>query len=103
MCLRAYWEQAVDCRLARPQPVARCRMAMALAAPIFRRSRPRTAPPTEANISPLQNSSLLFSLTIELREIGPEVLGFFLVLDPGEDHLSAWNLGPRILDVVQKG
>jgi hypothetical protein len=35
-----------------------------------------------------------------LREKGPEVVGFFLVLDPGEYHLGAGNLRLRVLDVV---
>src|ERR1700722_19577561 len=37
---------------------------------------------------------------VELADIGPQVVDLLLVLDAGEDHLGAWHLGPRILDVV---
>jgi hypothetical protein len=51
---------------------------------------------------PDRTLSFLFSVGIELREIGPQVLGLLLVLDAGKNHLGAGNLGPRILDVVEK-
>src|SRR5450631_488886 len=47
--------------------------------------------------------SLLLSIRSELLEIGPKVAGFLFVLDAGEDHLGARNLGARILDVVLEG
>ena len=45
---------------------------------------------------------LLLPLGIELREIGPQVARFSLVLDAGEDHLGAGNLAARILDVFEE-
>src|SRR5580704_18837405 len=37
---------------------------------------------------------------VELADIGPQIGDLLLVLDAGEDHLSAGYLGPRVLDVV---
>ena len=42
------------------------------------------------------------AVLIKLVEIGPQVPGFLLVLDAGEDHLGVGNLGARILDVFFK-
>src|SRR3569833_2312329 len=40
----------------------------------------------------------LFAGSVELLEIGPQVLGLGLVLNAREDHLGVLDLGPRILD-----
>src|SRR6266404_162837 len=42
------------------------------------------------------------AVLVVLREIGPEIACFLLVLDAGEDHLGAGNLGPGVLDVVEE-
>ncbi len=44
--------------------------------------------------------SLDLSVLVVLREKRPQVVDFFLVLDPGEYHLGAGNLRLGILDVV---
>src|SRR3954466_16364644 len=43
--------------------------------------------------------SLGFAILIVLRNKGPEIVDFFLVLDAGESHFGAGNFGFRILDV----
>src|SRR5262249_56721778 len=40
---------------------------------------------------------------LELAEIGPQVAGLLFVLDAGEEHLGAGDLGARVLDVVLEG
>ena len=47
-------------------------------------------------------SYFFLPLGIELREVGPQVVGFGLVLDAGEDHLGAGNFRLRVLDVVEE-
>src|SRR3974390_1549449 len=41
-----------------------------------------------------------FLVDPELRDIGPEIVGFFLVLDARENHLGARDLAAWILDVL---
>src|SRR6266849_710185 len=45
----------------------------------------------------------LAAVGLELLEVAPEVAGFLLVLDAGEDHLGARHFGTRILDVALEG
>src|SRR3569832_2133268 len=45
---------------------------------------------------------LLLAVGAERAEIGPEALGFLLVLDAGEDHLGARDLDARVLDVFEE-
>src|SRR5687768_13308427 len=44
--------------------------------------------------------SLLLAARVELLEVGPEAGDLVLVLDPGEHHLGAFDLGARVLDVL---
>src|SRR5262245_52892608 len=44
-------------------------------------------------------ASLLMAVGPELLEIGPQILGFLLVLDAREHHLGPRDFGPRVLDV----
>ena len=46
---------------------------------------------------------LRLAVLVVLREERPEVAGFLLVLDPGEHHFGAGDLGLGILDVVLEG
>src|ERR1039458_5141037 len=57
-------------------------------------------PPTRPNAC---LRSFLFPIRAELLEIGPETIDFLFILDAGEDHLGARNLGARVLDVVLEG
>jgi len=52
-------------------------------------------------LDPLNPSLFRLDLAVlvELRKIGPEVVDFLFVLDTGERHLGAGDLGLRILDV----
>src|SRR5262249_3334952 len=52
---------------------------------------------------PNDPSLLLVAVRLELADIGPQVAGLLLVLDAGEEHLGAGDLGARILDVVLEG
>src|SRR5471030_1856618 len=45
---------------------------------------------------------LHLSVGAELFEIGPKISGFLLILDAGEDHFGAGDLGAWILDVFQE-
>src|SRR6516165_4891854 len=45
---------------------------------------------------------LLLSVLVELRDVGPEILGFLLVLDACEGHLGVGNLCLGVLDVVEE-
>src|SRR5205807_9891930 len=44
--------------------------------------------------------ALDLAVLVELRDVGPEIVDFFFILDAGEDHLGPGNLGPRVLDVL---
>src|SRR5665213_3688778 len=52
---------------------------------------------------PLKYRLFLAAVGLELGQIGPQVGNFRLVLDAGEGHLGAGNLGHRVLDVVLEG
>ena len=44
--------------------------------------------------------ALLFTaISSELFEIAPHIRKFFVTLDAGKNHLGAWNLRARILDI----
>src|ERR1700693_3062002 len=43
---------------------------------------------------------LRLAVLVVLRDVGPEIAGFLLVLDAGERHLGSGNLRLRVLDVV---
>src|SRR5262245_16962463 len=45
---------------------------------------------------------LRLSILLELRNVGPEVVSLFLVLDAGKYHLGAGNLGVGLLDVFEE-
>src|SRR5215472_1510011 len=45
---------------------------------------------------------LLLAVLVELRDVGPEVVCFRLVLDAGEGHLGAGDLGLRVLDIFEE-
>src|SRR6516165_603802 len=45
---------------------------------------------------------LLLSVLVELRDVGPEILGFLLVLDACEGHFGVGNLCLGVLDVVEE-
>src|SRR3954467_1892765 len=45
---------------------------------------------------------LLFAVSIEVFEIGPQIVDFLVVLDAGEGHPRAGNLLRRTLDVFVK-
>src|SRR5262249_52621102 len=45
----------------------------------------------------------LAAVRLELADISPEIVDLFFVLDAGEDHFGARNLGPRVLDVFLEG
>src|SRR6185437_212879 len=55
--------------------------------------------PRLTTMSLIMAALLLFTLGVELLEIGPKFAGFLFVLDAGEDHLGARDFGLRILDV----
>src|SRR5262249_10272897 len=69
------------------------------------RRSPRDIDQGQTSIVPASSrGNLLFRpVRTELLEIGPEVAGFFFVLDAGENHLGIGNLGARILDVFLEG
>src|SRR5262249_33223076 len=46
-----------------------------------------------------QENSLGVPVGSELLEVGPQIADLLLVLDAGEDHLGAGDLGARIADV----
>jgi hypothetical protein len=46
---------------------------------------------------------LLLAVGVELLEIGEQVIGLLLILQPGEGHFRARNLGFRILDIFAEG
>src|ERR1700761_8875211 len=56
-------------------------------------------PPSRGKPRKGEDPLLGFSILTELRDVGPEIVDLFLVLDTGEGHLGAGNLRPRILDV----
>src|SRR6516225_8238497 len=43
------------------------------------------------------------ALGVVLLDVCPQVLNFLFVLDAGEDHLGAGNLGSGILDIIGEG
>ena len=47
----------------------------------------------------IKSPLLLLALGVELLEVGPQIGALVFVLDAGEHHLGAGNLGARILDV----
>src|SRR5436190_11592293 len=51
----------------------------------------------------MQVNLLLVAGGVELLEIGPQIGALLLVLDAGEHHLGAGNLGARIGDVFLEG
>src|SRR5262245_36250748 len=46
---------------------------------------------------------LLAAVRLELADIGPQVFDLLRVLDAGEEHLGALDLGARVLDVFLEG
>src|SRR5208282_6476133 len=63
---------------------------------------PCSAPATFERDQPVRRRRRLLldvALGVELLDVSPQVVDFLLVLDAGEDHFGAGDLGPGVLDV----
>src|SRR5581483_4603214 len=64
--------------------------------------RPQAVRPSVRRAAGAASALLLLAVLVELRDVGPEVATFLLVLDAGEHHLGAGNFGLRVRDVFEE-